>query len=148
MANNQKEDQLDLNKVKNFPKGAQIQRSKGHIYVIRRRYVFNNADGRKREIRETLGQIVDCVFYTQDEYKQLFKKGLTRRDEPRLSDVINNPKIIEGLTQTQIELLASRCVTGIVGPFPLLAHRNLVGVRYFEPACAGGRFGQYPTKLR
>lgn len=119
MANNQKEDQLDLNKVKNFPKGAQIQRSKGHIYVIRRRYVFNNADGRKREIRETLGQIVDCVFYTQDEYKQLFKKGLTRRDEPRLSDVINNPKIIEGLTQTQIELLASRCVTGIVGPFPL-----------------------------
>ena len=48
MANNQKEDQLDLNKVKKFPKGAQIQRSKGHIYVIRRRYVFNNADGRKR----------------------------------------------------------------------------------------------------
>ena len=74
MANNQKEDQLDLNKVKNFPKGTQIQRSKGHIYVISRRYVFNNADGRKREIRETLGQIVDCVFYTQDEYKQLFKK--------------------------------------------------------------------------
>ena len=28
------------------------------------------------------------------------------------------------------------------------AHRNLVGVRYFEPACAGGRLGQYPTKLR
>ena len=28
------------------------------------------------------------------------------------------------------------------------AHRNLVGGRYFEPACAGGSLGQYPTQLR
>ena len=36
----------------------------------------------------------------------------------------------------------------LVEILPLLAHRNLVGVRYFEPTCAGGHLGQYPTKLR
>lgn len=120
--NDNSDNQIDLSKVVNFPKGAVIQRSKGHVYAIRREYVFDHKSGRKREIRKTLGQIIDNKFYSQDEYKRKFRRGMVPRETPRLldlaNDIINSPEIVENFTVTQLEYL-SNAISGIVGPVPL-----------------------------
>lgn len=120
--NDNSAEQIDLSKVVNFPKDAVIQRSKGHVYVIRREYVIDHKCGRRREIRKTLGQIIDNKFYSQDEYKRHFRRGMVPRETPRFldlaNDIINSPEIVENLPVTQLEYL-SNVISGTVGPVPL-----------------------------
>lgn len=118
MKSSNEDDTVTIDGIPNFPEGATIQRSNGHIYVIRRNYV-RGYDGRLREVRQTLGQIVDNVFYEQTEYKRKFQRGMVERDSPRICDIINSPEVLEGLTKDQIFYLSEQFVSGTVGTVPL-----------------------------
>ena len=114
--------QTDWSHVANLPDNCSVQPSGGHLYVIRRAYEYDKESRRSHEKRTTLGQIVDNVFYTCDEYKSKFKRGIIKRTEPRIEDLIYNNKLIENLSKEQIAYLSNTLTSGLVGAVPLLWH--------------------------
>ena len=64
----------DYSKIKNFPQGATIQKHGKHLYVITRQYVYDPTIGRGRDVgRKIIGQVVDDVYYTNEEYRLKFQ---------------------------------------------------------------------------
>ena len=120
---------LDLSKVANMPAGASVQASNGHFYVIRRSYRYDSVKKRGVEgKREVLGQIVDHVFYTKEEYRRLFQRGIVKRKEPKISDYSGiglTQERLQSLTQEQISYISHAVVSGTVGAVPLLYHLAL-----------------------
>ncbi|MCK0515567.1 hypothetical protein MXE38_12070 [Anaerobiospirillum sp. NML120448] len=54
----------DYSRIKNFPRGATIQRNGDALIVIRRKIIYDPTIGRGKDgAREYLGRVVDGVFY-------------------------------------------------------------------------------------
>lgn len=51
-----------------------LQRVNNHIYVIKRTYTYDKILKKSKEKRRTLGQLVNNVFYTQEDYKKYCKR--------------------------------------------------------------------------
>jgi hypothetical protein len=110
---------MDTLKIKNFPKDGKIQVVKGNTYVILRKYIWDKEKKATTEVRETLGKVVDDVFYTTEEYKRLFKRGGVKRKYPLL-EPFNSVK----LTASEEELIVDEIIPsinfGFVGAIPIL----------------------------
>ena len=76
--------------VKNFPADpkAVMVSARGVIRVVIRRYFWDKEKKRGCEKREYLGYVVDNCFYSNDEYRRLFKRNGTKRlvVQPAVSD--------------------------------------------------------------
>ena len=76
--------------VKNYPADpkAVMVSARGVIRVVIRRYFWDKEKKRGCEKREYLGYVVDNCFYSNDEYRRLFKRNGTKRlvVQPAVSD--------------------------------------------------------------
>ena len=71
----------DYSKIKNFPEGCTIQKMGKHLYVIERKCGYSPAEHRSVDrARRTVGQVVNNVFYTSEEYKAHFQRGMKPRE--------------------------------------------------------------------
>ena len=63
--------------IKNLPEGNNITlaRSKDRLYVIKREY-YVDENGKRKDNKHYLGQVVNNRFYTTQEYKEKFSKGV------------------------------------------------------------------------
>lgn len=106
------------------PEGTYIQKCRGHNYVITRKFVYNKETKKSTEKREYLGQMVNGVYYSQEDYKRCFSQGMKPREAPSLSDMFNqamhDQTLIEQLTPNQIEYLFGTIDSGSAGVVPLL----------------------------
>lgn len=110
-----------------LPEGSYLQQTNGHTYVMYREFFYDTETKKSSEKRQYLGQVVDGVFYSQEEYRRNFARGMIRRKaplEPQLADIaaerVQDPKWIEALSTTQIEFLFNSVNSGIAGPVPIL----------------------------
>lgn len=67
---------IDRSLIKNFPEGNNITlcRSGERLYVIKREY-YVDENGKRKDNKHYLGQVVNNRFYTTEEYKDKFSKG-------------------------------------------------------------------------
>jgi hypothetical protein len=68
---------IDRSVIKNLPEGNNITlcRSKDRLYVIKREY-YVDENGKRKDNKHYLGQVVNNRFYTTQEYKEKFSKGV------------------------------------------------------------------------
>ena len=68
--------------IENFPfevEGARLLMNKKVLYVVTSTF-YKTADGKRKEDRRYLGRVVNGRFYTTDEYRTLFKRDGTLRN--------------------------------------------------------------------
>lgn len=91
------------------PEGTYIQKCRGHCYVVAREFVYDKETKKSTEKRKYLGQMVDGVYYSKEDYKRCFRQGMKRREAPRLEDIVaqakRDPAMLKGLTKNQIEYI-------------------------------------------
>ena len=79
--------------VKNYPADpkAVMVAARGMIRVVIRRYFWDKEKKRGCEKRDYLGYVVDNCFYSNDEYRRLFKRNGTKRlvVQPSNSDEVS-----------------------------------------------------------
>lgn len=113
----------DYSKIKNFPQGATIQKHGKHLYVITRQYVYDRTIGRGRDVgRKIIGQVVDDVYYTNEEYRRKFQRGIKPRRIPLLpgEPMDQLPAALIGLpTQVLQQFLKAEITEINVGPLPI-----------------------------
>ena len=105
---------LDISSIKDFPTNGKIQIINKNIYVVARNYIWDREKKTTKEVRETLGKIVDNKYYPMEEYHRLFD----RKGNPRKLKNDNE------LNQQQIKDLITKILpnieTGRVGCIPIL----------------------------
>ena len=108
---------IDISAIKNFPTNGKIQIINKNIYVITRKYIWDKEHKTTKEVRETLGKIVDNKYYPMDEYHRLFDRKGNPRKIPKLAD-------LDQLDQQQMNELVKKVFpmieTGYVGCIPIL----------------------------
>lgn len=113
----------DYSSIKNFPAGATIQKHGKHLYVITRRYQYDPTIGRGRDVdRKIIGQVVDNVYYTNEQYRQKFQRGIKPRRVPILSDEPLDQlpaALISLLNDALIQFLKAEITEVSVGPLPI-----------------------------
>lgn len=113
---------ITLQDVQGLPheKGLSLQYVRGHTYVVKRSYKYDKALKKSIETRKTLGQVVNNVFFTQEEYKKQFKRGMSPRNEPRAHEPRANDfmspeeeqrflETLEHMSKSEIENLWKLC---------------------------------------
>lgn len=112
----------DYSKIKGFPEGCTIQKMGNHLYAIERKSVYSSAAGRSVDKeRRNLGQVVDNVFYTTEEYKARFQRGMKPRRVPVISPSTAVPTAISSLPDELFaQLVKAECVDVDVGLLPIL----------------------------
>lgn len=132
---------IDVSQVKGMPQGCSVQFVRGHWYVVKRSYALNKESGKYVESRTTLGQIVDNVFYSKADYRLKFQRGMTKRKEPKVSELVGDGlplKILQELSPIQINFLSNQFTTGTAGAVPIYYHLALQSHLFEDLAAAFG----------